>query len=387
MPLPRWILHALSPATAPVVNAISLVPVEGLLPITIGVKDSAAAVLLYTATLLVFFSARQVLSAGGLRTLTRFVAIVGGVLSVIAIAQQATAPRLMYWTWPPIDEAAEPFGPFLNRNHFGTWAIMAAPLCGGYLLAHATAHRGPRAELPWQRRLKAAMDTRGALLLAACTLLVLATVVSLSRSSMIGLAAGAVCTGLIGRWMRGGGALPRRAVLFAAAAAIMSAAAVLFAIDPSAIAARFSRSGIAAVDRLLIWRDTMYVIRDFWLTGSGVGTYQLSMAIYQRSSPGVIYNQAHNHYLQVLAEGGLLVAVPVALALAAYVRLAAVKLAADTSGMFWVRVGAAGGLCGVAVQSVWETGLTTPANAALAAVAAAAVVTRSHSRSESERMA
>ena len=98
------------------------------------------------------------------------------------------------------------------------------------------------------------------------------------------------------------------------------------------------------------------------------------MGVYQRSSPGVIFNQAHNHYLQVAAEGGLLVGLPVALALAAFVRAARRSLETDRSGVFWMRAGAASGLCGVAVQSMWETGLTTPANAALAAVLAAIVV-------------
>ena len=42
--------------------------------------------------------------------------------------------------------------------------------------------------------------------------------------------------------------------------------------------------------------------------------------------------------------------------------------------MYWVRAGAFCGLCGVAAQSFWETGLTMPANAALAAIAAAIVI-------------
>jgi hypothetical protein len=42
--------------------------------------------------------------------------------------------------------------------------------------------------------------------------------------------------------------------------------------------------------------------------------------------------------------------------------------------MYWVRGGAFCGLCGVAAQSFWETGLTMPANAALAAIAAAIVL-------------
>ena len=44
--------------------------------------------------------------------------------------------------------------------------------------------------------------------------------------------------------------------------------------------------------------------------------------------------------------------------------------------MYWVKAGAMSGLAGVAVQSVWETGLTTPANGVLAAIAAAIVLHR-----------
>lgn len=387
VPLPRGLAHLISPATEAAVDAISLVPTSGPLPLTIAVKDTAHGVLLYAAVLLVFFSARQIFAARGLRTVTRAVALIGLVLAVVAIAQHVTNPRLMYWRWLPIDEAAYPFGPFVNRNHFGTWAILAVPLCAGYLLAHATAHHGPRADMPWQRRVKATLDARGALLLATCTSLVLATVISLSRSGMIGLLATAVAGAAIGRWkVSAGAALPRRALLFAGAAGFLSLVAVLFVADPAALRNRFSATGVAAVDRLLIWRDTMSVVRDFWLTGSGVGTYQISMALYQQSSPGVIYNQAHNHYLQVVAEGGLLVSIPAAFALASFVRLAKARLAEDKSGLFWVRAGAASALCGIAVQNLWETGLTTPANAALAAVVAAAVVTDAHGRSGSSRM-
>jgi len=88
----------------------------------------------------------------------------------------------------------------------------------------------------------------------------------------------------------------------------------------------------------------------------------------------VIYNQAHNHYLQVAAEGGMIVGLPVLLALSAFARATLASLSADRSGMYWIRAGAAAGLFGVAVQSVWETGLTIPANAALAAILGAIAV-------------
>jgi len=88
----------------------------------------------------------------------------------------------------------------------------------------------------------------------------------------------------------------------------------------------------------------------------------------------VRFNQAHNHYLQLASEGGLLLAIPLLLGLRAYIREASAILRSDSSGMYFVRLGAACGLAGVAAQSAWETGLTTPANALLAAVLAAIVV-------------
>jgi hypothetical protein len=68
------------------------------------------------------------------------------------------------------------------------------------------------------------------------------------------------------------------------------------------------------------------------------------------------------------------VGVPVALALAAFARRALSALREDRSGMYWLRVGAASGLAGLAVQSLFEGPLLTPANAAVAAVLAAIVI-------------
>jgi len=50
------------------------------------------------------------------------------------------------------------------------------------------------------------------------------------------------------------------------------------------------------------------------------------------------------------------------------------RLDADRSAMFWVRAGAISGIAAVAVQSIWDTGLRTPANGALFAVIAAIAV-------------
>jgi len=197
-------------------------------------------------------------------------------------------------------------------------------------------------------------------------------VTTLSRSGLFGLAA-AGATALV-LTLRFHGASHRRMLGWLTAASVGAAVLIFAAMPPGTIVARVSSSHVSAADRLTIWQDTLPVVRDFWLTGTGAGTYETSMLVFQRASPGVRFNQAHNHYLQAASEGGVLLCVPLAAALVLFVRQAWVRLSGDASGVYWIRTGAISGLTGAAAQSVWETGLVTPANAALATVLCAIVL-------------
>ena len=107
------------------------------------------------------------------------------------------------------------------------------------------------------------------------------------------------------------------------------------------------------------------------MSGTGAGTYGIAMLYYQRADRFVQFNQAHNQYLQVAAEGGIVLVGLVLAALTALARTIGQRLESESTGAYWIRVGAACGLLAVALQSLWETGLVMPANAALAAVLAA----------------
>jgi O-antigen ligase len=124
-------------------------------------------------------------------------------------------------------------------------------------------------------------------------------------------------------------------------------------------------------DRSRIWRDTIPIVRDFWLTGTGVGTFQTAMLYYQHTDRVRQFNQAHNHYLQATAEGGVLLLGLVGLGIVALTAAIRERLATDASAAYWIRAGAMCGLLAVSLQSIWETGLVMPANAGLAAVLAA----------------
>jgi O-antigen ligase len=123
--------------------------------------------------------------------------------------------------------------------------------------------------------------------------------------------------------------------------------------------------------RIDVWRQTWPMARDFVLAGIGVGGYVRGMLVYQQSTRLIFINHAHNEYLQILVEGGLLLAVPTAAAVSTAAIATLRRLRCDRTPVFWLRAGAASGMAAVAAQCWWETGLRMPANAVLLAVIAA----------------
>ncbi len=371
IPLPAASVDVLSPADRHIRQALSLSPVAGPLPISVDSSATAWALAVFAGAVAVFFVARRVFETGGVRTVLRGMAGTGLVLSAICLAQDATGHGLMYWRWKPPFEVAYPFGPFINRNHYATWTVLAVPAVLGYLLAHGWVHTRATPRASWRATL-GLFDARSLWLASAVVLMLVGLMASLSRSGMIGMASAfAVAT----YWRGRHGAAP--VSRWAIAALLLAAAGAAIRIDPAELYHRLAASGVAVSDRLSIWRATLPVIQDFWLTGAGAGTFEVVMLVYERTPSLFRINAAHNHYLQVAAEGGLLLAAPVAVTLGLFVRDGWRLMVDDRSAAGLMRIGAFSGLAGAAVQSLWETGLTTPANAVLAAVLGAIVVHRS----------
>lgn len=79
---------------------------------------------------------------------------------------------------------------------------------------------------------------------------------------------------------------------------------------------------------------------------------------------------AHNDYLQLASEGGLLVGVPALIALLVVGRQIACRLREDEadSRAHWTRVGAVAGLVAIALQESVDFSLQIPGNAVLFAL-------------------
>src|SRR5207253_1103441 len=82
-------------------------------------------------------------------------------------------------------------------------------------------------------------------------------------------------------------------------------------------------------------------IARFPLTGTGLNTYGVATILYQRHDLEHHYEQAHNDYLQLMAEGGVLLAVPAALCLGVFAHTVRRRFRDETSTTaYWLRVGA-----------------------------------------------
>ena len=86
---------------------------------------------------------------------------------------------------------------------------------------------------------------------------------------------------------------------------------VVWAAPAQPILARVRETlSLGAAGRTAIWADARTVARTFPMTGTGLGTFERSMLIYQTTDRRTRTNQAHSQYLQLLAEGGALVTIP-----------------------------------------------------------------------------
>jgi O-antigen ligase len=195
-----------------------------------------------------------------------------------------------------------------------------------------------------------------------------------SRSGMAAFVVAAlVLSAVMAR--RASGAM-RRGMVVAYGATIV-AGALLWA-GLSTVVSRFTLATVDLATRLSAWRDTLRIVEDFPLAGTGLGTYDLAMLVYQTAHRSTMFAQAHNDYLQIVAEGGALVAIPAAacvLTIAGTVRRR-FREQADDPSTYWLRVGALAAIAGIAAQSLVEFSLQMPANALLFVVVLAVALRR-----------
>ncbi|MQA30973.1 MAG: hypothetical protein GEU82_14260 [Luteitalea sp.] len=369
VPVPSDYLRTVSAPTLEVVSTFDLSshgsPERHALSIAPRLTATALA-LFVSFSLLVVGSARLV-TVRGPRAIAHAVAIIGVLLAMAAIVQKPLLADKIYGLWTPM-EGRNPFGPFVNKNHFAGWMTMALPVTLGLVsgsIAKGMRHVKPafRDRVLW---LTSADASRLLLLAGAALVMALSLVLTLSRSGIAATLLALTLAGVVTlRRQRSAG---RRRIVTAYVGLLALAVAAWVGVDT--IVGRFAETDWNGLNnRWGAWTDAARIASTFPLTGTGLNTYGVATLFFQQHDLAHYYSAAHNDYLQLAAEGGLLLVVPAVLAVAALGTVVWKRFREETSTSgYWIRVGAVTGVAAVALQETVEFSLQMPGNAVLFAI-------------------
>ena len=355
VPLPVEVQKALSPhgyqAYEPVYG---LLAEPRLLPLSVYPKGTVLEAIRLLAHALFYLLTVLLLTSGAhLKKAVEFCCWLALAIGILALLQKFSSPEKLFWFRP--SSTGQSMGPWVNRSQYSGYVELVAPL----VLALALYFRPAVAsDDPWRKRVVAFFSKEEGvnrhLLFSFGVLLLAASVfVSLCRGGIIAVTLSSFSFFLLLAWKERRYSRLVSVAFFSVLILIVS----WFGWQP--IVDRFDQiftgSGEFAVDRLLVWEDSWKIFRDFWLTGSGFGTFIAVYPLY-RTVPGeAIFDHAHNDYLELLTNGGIigfLLAAWFVLAVFAH-GLKMLKRRRDRYAIL-VTVGALSGILGLLIHSLTD---------------------------------
>jgi O-antigen ligase len=356
------------PSTALPIAALALL---GLLQSELALSVDTEATRYATAALffmlLLFVAASDCLeSRARLALFSNFVVAFGLALAVFALIQHFTWNGNIYWVRPNA-QGGTPFGPFVNRNHFAGYMEMIIPVPLAFVA------------------LRAARSEARLFYAFAAAVMGLSVLVSLSRGGMISLVSSLVFIASVSTWMRarsrGGSPTVMSRLLHPASFILFVGVAILAGIiwvGPDPVVKRIAQDigqeaaqggpaqaepGSSQASRAVIWKDTLDMFKAHPLAGVGLGAFATAYPAYSRGDGSIEIAQAHNDYLQALADAGV---AGLALALwfvALVFRQVARGVRSRDPFVAALALGCGGGLFAMLVHSLVDFNLQLPSNA------------------------
>ncbi len=306
IPLPPFIVKTIAPSIFEAYRPLlDLSDKPFWIPLTVQPKATLQELIRFSTCGLFFFLTVQLLSLKNrLQKTVTIVAWLGVFIALEAIIQQLTSPDAIYWI-RPAPSATRPIGPWVYCNHFAGFMEMVFPLVLALFLFYR-----PKLSYdePLRDRIIALFTMPGTnqylLFGTGAILMAVSILLSASRGGIITLSLAMLFFVLMssrgtGQWRNRWAALLTISVLL-----------IISWLGWNPIMTKFAgiwgEQGLNTSGRLPVLLDTMNMVRDFPLTGSGFGTYEVAFPAY-RTLPGEgnIFDHAHNDYMELLATGGL----------------------------------------------------------------------------------
>ncbi len=221
-----------------------------------------------------------------LRLVVKVITGFGFIYSFFAILQSVLSPEKIYGIYET--PFATSFGSFVNRHNFAAIIEMAI-------------------SLPLALIFTGAVDRDKRLLYwVAIALMATALLLSGSRGGLVALLAGVIFLVLLTTRQKGGG---RTAVSFALAAGIviLALAGAIFVGGDTSLTrfADASASADISSNRTHLWGITLRIIFAFFPLGTGLGAYGQAYTQFDTTGGFHRVEYAHNDYLQILADAGI----------------------------------------------------------------------------------
>ncbi|MBZ5536087.1 MAG: O-antigen ligase family protein [Acidobacteriia bacterium] len=305
-----------------------------------------------------------------LKKLTLTLIATGFLVALFGIIQKLSGAQEIYWI-RKLTHGGSLMGPFVNRDHFAGYIEMTFGVTLGLLLF-----------------LKRQAGYRWLLGLAA-VLMGAAMLYSGSRGGIVCFLFELVCAGILLFAFRPEGSIrlkkPENPLTSGLVIPILLLAviAAISWIGPEAVLGRLNEDA-SQNDRLPVWRDTWAIVKSFPIFGSGLGTFRSVFPHYQSKDFPVQFLQAHNDYMQLLSETGILGAGMILIALATLGYRPFRERRSSSRQILWpenrerrgslkeghhfsraARLGALIGICGMLLHSCFDFNLQIPSNALL----------------------
>jgi O-antigen ligase len=305
--------------------------------------------LLVTYLMVIFLMAQAFYRRSHWRSFMWFVMILGFLVSIQGILQSLTFNGKLYW-FRVMRFGGLPFGPYANRNHFAGFAEMIipvalVPLVLGKVRRERTLVVGLFAVVPMVALVLSA--SRGGIISFIVQIAILFLLLLLRRAPA--------------KYVMAGGVVVLCAVL-----------AVSW-IGVQQVLSRFAgiqNVEVSAGKRSAMVKDTFRLFRDHPILGTGLGTLEMVYPPYDSLYDGKVVNHAHNDYLEVLAETGIIGGLCCLWFLGTLFRDGLLGLVTSAGFASVLNLSGLIACCGILVHSLVDFNLHIPANALLFFVSA-----------------
>jgi len=284
------------------------------------------------------FAIIHVNSAKRLRRLAAVLTIFGFVYGFFAVLQSVLSPEAIYGIYKP--NAARPFGSFVNRNDFAALMVLLVSLPLGMLFSGAVEK---------DKRL---------LYLIAIAIMGTSILLSQSRGGSVAFICEIILLIIFTSKARGTKNLLLKLGLSTVLVAAVIGGAVFVGGETSL--GRLSDKDVALesqteqTSRAHIWASTIKMIGGNMPLGVGLGAYPAAYPQYDSGSGSQRVEQAHNDYLQLISDGGVIAGVLGVWFLVLVIRQGRESLGARNALRRSLAAGALAGMIAILLHSLFD---------------------------------